>query len=749
MKPFRLALPRTSGLARAIVAAALAGVVFAPAPALGAPQPPQAAQAGQDDNERARELFRKGREEYAKEGHLPQAYGYFLQAWGLEKSADIAGNLAVVERQLSLFRDAAEHAAFALSHLPPSSTDAQHKALKDLLDDVRPNIGAITVQVSVERAVVTVDGKPVGESPLPSDVFVDPGRHVVVATAPGCEPAKDTVPTDKGTTHLVNLTPRCGGAGGPNHPPQTPHPPTTAEGPRPLTIAGFVTSGVGFGLGTAFAILSRTKADDANQQQQTILGPAGNNPMACAGVHAPAGCQNLASLRSSEATFANAALGTFIAAGAVAAGTLVYTFAIPRAPATTGDSSREDGPGRGDPRRRPRRRRGVAEGSVLMDRPSFRGTRGWLLPLGLLATIGFAAAEAAGCFNSLDDCPSTLYYGCGTAIAGTTSGSDTGTGTGTGASTSTSTSTGMGGTSGSSGTGTGGTKPECTSASDCTTTAVPAGPCASLGAVVCKAGKCGVEYQAGPAPSQEYGNCEKNVCDPNGVESQVADSTNFFDNGNPCTPGYCNGSGLSMNTFNPDAGCMIQTMTGPQSGVCTADPDPDAMGLYTCEECDWIAGTGCTAGVTTCILGKCVPASCRNGVLDTGETDVDCGGTTCPPCKSPKKCLKPSDCFSHVCSLVDGGTPTCQAPTCSDNVQNGLESGTDCGGPSPSCRRCNPTETCYEASDCASGVCKPATFPGTPDTCQAPSCTDGVQNGSETGIDCGGDGGCPPCADGG
>src|SRR6185437_5325415 len=117
--------------------------------------------------------------------------------------------------------------------------------------------------------VVTVDGKPAGESPLPSDVFVDPGVHVVVATAPGCEPAKDSVLTEKGTTHLVNLTPRCSGAGGPNHPPQPPHPPTTptAEGPRPLTIAGFVTSGVGFGLGTAFAILSRTKADDANQQQ--------------------------------------------------------------------------------------------------------------------------------------------------------------------------------------------------------------------------------------------------------------------------------------------------------------------------------------------------------------------------------------------------------------------------------------------------------------------------------------------------
>ncbi|MEW7280238.1 M43 family zinc metalloprotease [Aquimarina sp. 2201CG1-2-11] len=63
--------------------------------------------------------------------------------------------------------------------------------------------------------------------------------------------------------------------------------------------------------------------------------------------------------------------------------------------------------------------------------------------------------------------------------------------------------------------------------------------------------------------------------------------------------------------------------------------------------------------------------------------------------------------------VVSGGsTPT---PTCTDGIQNGDETGVDCGGSS-----CSP--------------------------CQAtPTCTDGIQNGDETGVDCGGTS-CTPCA---
>ncbi len=57
------------------------------------------------------------------------------------------------------------------------------------------------------------------------------------------------------------------------------------------------------------------------------------------------------------------------------------------------------------------------------------------------------------------------------------------------------------------------------------------------------------------------------------------------------------------------------------------------------------------------------------------------------------------------------------APTCTDGIQNGTETGVDCGG-----------------------SCSPCVTP--------PTCNDGIQNGDETGVDCGGSS-CAPCGGGG
>jgi hypothetical protein len=73
---------------------------------------------------------------------------------------------------------------------------------------------------------------------------------------------------------------------------------------------------------------------------------------------------------------------------------------------------------------------------------------------------------------------------------------------------------------------------------------------------------------------------------------------------------------------------------------------------------------------------------------------------------------------------------------CSDGVLNGDETDVDCGG---SCGVCAVGNQCLIGSDCSSKVC------GLTKTCAAPSCTDGIKNGLETGVDCGGacDAKCP------
>ncbi len=75
--------------------------------------------------------------------------------------------------------------------------------------------------------------------------------------------------------------------------------------------------------------------------------------------------------------------------------------------------------------------------------------------------------------------------------------------------------------------------------------------------------------------------------------------------------------------------------------------------------------------------------TCNDGIQNGNETGVDCGGS-CPACSTE--------------------------PTCNDGIQNGDETGVDCGGSCPACS----TE---------------------------PTCNDGIQNGDETGVDCGGS--CP------
>ena len=71
-------------------------------------------------------------------------------------------------------------------------------------------------------------------------------------------------------------------------------------------------------------------------------------------------------------------------------------------------------------------------------------------------------------------------------------------------------------------------------------------------------------------------------------------------------------------------------------------------------------------------------------------------------------------------------------PTCSDGIQNQSETDIDCGG--PNCAPCGPGGGCVDSSDCTSNNCQAG-------VCQPVSCSDGIENGDETDIDCGGS--CP------
>jgi formylglycine-generating enzyme required for sulfatase activity len=126
--------------------------------------------------------------------------------------------------------------------------------------------------------------------------------------------------------------------------------------------------------------------------------------------------------------------------------------------------------------------------------------------------------------------------------------------------------------------------------------------------------------------------------------------------------------------------------------------------------------------------------TCTDMMMDGKETDKDCGGTVCDPCNDNLKCKIDKDCKSKHCDSV---SKLCIVPSCTDGIANGTESDLDCGGP---CAGCGPGQTCNTGNDCKGSDCSVMTH-----TC-SPSCSDGVKNPgtSETDVDCGG--ACTPCA---
>ena len=79
----------------------------------------------------------------------------------------------------------------------------------------------------------------------------------------------------------------------------------------------------------------------------------------------------------------------------------------------------------------------------------------------------------------------------------------------------------------------------------------------------------------------------------------------------------------------------------------------------------------------------------------------------------------------------------CIEATCDDGLRNGDETYLDCGG---SCPPCADGLSCDDGDDCESGICGLG-------LCVRANCTDGIRNGDESDVDCGGS--CDPCPDGG
>jgi tetratricopeptide (TPR) repeat protein len=277
------------------------------APTTAAPDSPEA---------RAADLFRRANKLYDA-GKFAEAETLYREAWALSKSWDIACNLGAVELDLGKHRDAAEHLAYALREYPAGGKQTQRQALQERLQEARAHVGTLRVRVNVEGAEVSINGTSIGKTPLPPEVFVNPGAVAIDVRSDGYEPAKKTTEAKKGEAQdiTITLTPK----------------------PRPSVAPAFVLGGlaiVGVGVGTGLMVASNDKANDAAKRLDQLVGTYGAKP--CDNPAASSECTTTADTLRARDTLGNAAIGAFVGSGVAAAAGLGYWLITRREPTKTG-----------------------------------------------------------------------------------------------------------------------------------------------------------------------------------------------------------------------------------------------------------------------------------------------------------------------------------------------------------------------------------------------------------------------------
>lgn len=155
-----------------------------------------------------------------------------------------------------------------------------------------------------------------------------------------------------------------------------------------------------------------------------------------------------------------------------------------------------------------------------------------------------------------------------------------------------------------------------------------------------------------PTIDQSDGDCQLSVCDGNGGTTSIDDDADVLDDAKQCTVDICKGGTLEHNPAIPGTPCN-------EGGGTRCDS------AGACVECN--SDAECVAGAV-CDAGKCVSASCIDGVKNGTESDVDCGGASCAGCDLTKACTSNTDCASGLCA---GGECAATTPIISAISANG------------------------------------------------------------------------------
>ena len=149
----------------------------------------------------ARRHFKLGIRLY-QDTNYSGALAEFEAAYAAKPGPGSLQNVALCQRALFRYREAAETLAQLLARHDGELSDGEKKAVRNALTELHGLVGSIIINVDPSDAKVTIDGRMLAPSELHAGVEVNVGEHSLVAEAPGYARLLRVVSVASGQKHL-------------------------------------------------------------------------------------------------------------------------------------------------------------------------------------------------------------------------------------------------------------------------------------------------------------------------------------------------------------------------------------------------------------------------------------------------------------------------------------------------------------------------------------------------------------------
>jgi len=172
--------------------------------------------------------------------------------------------------------------------------------------------------------------------------------------------------------------------------------------------------------------------------------------------------------------------------------------------------------------------------------------------------------------------------------------------------------------------------------------------------------------------------------------------------GNCLTTGDVAGLEARVDAFVDEVVCALDS----NGGTCPPTPVPTATApVPTVTPVCLSLGAPCAQQSqccsSNCTSGTCV-ATCTDGIQNGNETDVDCGGGTCPPCYRTDGCIQNADCAATLHCVAAHCDCEPGRLDCDGSFPNGCE--IDGTSDNNNCSSCGAM--CVNPTTCVNGVCQ-------------------------------------------